>query len=245
MEFREFLEEQEFKAFDEQMALEVNLLTVPKFVAGAAANAVTQAGRGVGNIVGGAAKSALGAARMGLGGLQMIGGGVEPGWDNVKAGWGAAQDAGLQIGKGVLQGAGVVTGATPLLRGAQAASEKITDISGIYSPKGKNSWQDIFGMNSWKKDSSESGVKNLERAKAAGKAVPSERRSGVSSKVSAEAREKALERQQLWLHLVAAYKSSRSLAEKKKLQDTIRKVFPEKYAEIMARQETKKIMDKK
>jgi len=63
MEFREFLEECERR---EQMSLdEFNLLTIPKFAAGAASNFVTQSGRALGNVVAGSAKSGITSKRVG------------------------------------------------------------------------------------------------------------------------------------------------------------------------------------
>lgn len=238
MEFREFLEECERR---EQMSLdEFNLLTAPKFAAGAVSNLATQSGRALGNVSAGMAKSALSATRMGLGGLQMLGGGREPGWDNVKKGWEGAGKAGLQIGRGALQGAGALSGVTPLLRGAQAANEKITDVSGVYAPKGKGTWQDMFGMNAW-------GSKGSEKPGDAKAAVPqkvaSRPAAAGSQKVARpEDSDKAKERQQLLRNLVGAYRGSKDPAQKAKIQGAIRMSFPEKYEQIFGQPETQKMM---
>lgn len=240
MEFREFLEECERR---EQMSLdEFNLLTAPKFAAGAVSNFATQSGRALGNVSAGMAKSALSATRMGLGGLQMAGGGREPGWDNVKKGWEGAGKAGLQIGRGVLQGAGALSGVTPLLRGAQAANEKITDVSGVYSPKSKGTWQDMFGMNAW------GGSKGSEKpgeAKAAGPQKGSTSRTaaaGLQKSARPEDSDKAKERQQLLRNLVGAYRGSKNPAQKAKLQGAIRMSFPIEYEQIFGQPETQKMM---
>jgi hypothetical protein len=236
MEFREFLEECERR---EQMSLdEFNLLTVPKFAAGAASNFVTQSGRALGNVVAGGAKSALSAARVGLGGLQMLGGGREPGWDNVKKGWEGAEKAGLQIGRGALQAAGALSGATPLLRGAQAASEKITDVSGVYSPKGKGTLQDMFGMNNW------GGSKGAEKpGESEARSKPTSRATAGQQKVASNSAgwEDSEEGQKLWQNLLAAYRGSAG-KDKEQLHNTIRTKFPIKYADAMARKEAKKMM---
>ena len=237
MEFREFLEECERR---EQMSLdEFNLLTVPKFAAGAASNFVTQGGRALGNVVAGGAKSALSASRVGLGGLQMLGGGREPGWDNVKKGWEGAEKAGLQIGRGALQAAGALSGVTPLLRGAQAANEKITDVSGVYAPKSKGTWQDMFGMNNW------GGSKGAEKpGEAAARSKPTSRSAAGQQKAASrpEDSDKAKERQQLLRNLVGAYKGSKDPAQKAKIQGAIRMSFPDKYDQIFGQPETQKMM---
>ena len=235
MEFREFLEECERR---EQMSLdEFNLLTVPKFAAGAASNLVTQSGRALGNVVAGGAKSALSAARVGLGGLQMLGGGREPGWDNVKKGWEGAEKAGLQIGRGALQAAGAVSGVTPLLRGAQAANEKITDVSGVYAPKSKGTWQDMFGMNNW------GGSKGAEKPGETARSKPTSRSAAGQQKVASNqaAREDSEEGQESWKNLLAAYKGAAG-KDKERLSNKIRTDFPIKYADAMARKEAKKMM---
>lgn len=223
---------------------EFNLLTVPKFAAGAASNFVTQSGRALGNVVAGGAKSALSAARVGLGGLQMLGGGREPGWDNVKKGWEGAEKAGLQIGRGALQAAGALSGATPLLRGAQAASEKITDVSGVYSPKGKGTLQDMFGMNNW------GGSKGAEKpgesaARSKPTSRPTSRPAAGQQKVASKqaAKEDSEEGQKLWQNLLAAYKGAAG-KDKERLHNTIMTEFPIKYADAMARKEAKKMMSR-
>jgi len=216
---------------------EFNLLTVPKFAAGAASNLVTQSGRALGNVVAGTAKSALSASRVGLGGLQMLGGGREPGWDNVKKGWEGAEKAGLQIGRGALQAAGALSGVTPLLRGAQAANEKITDVSGVYAPKGKGTWQDMFGMNNW------GGSKGAEKPGEAARTKPTSRSAAGQQKVArTEDSDKAKERQQLLRNLVGAYQGSKNPAQRAKIQGTIRMSFPDKYDQIFGQPETQKMM---
>jgi len=235
MEFREFLEECERR---EQMSLdEFNLLTAPKFAAGAVSNLATQSGRALGNVVAGTAKSALSATRMGLGGLQMLGGGREPGWDNVKKGWEGAEKAGLQIGRGALQAAGALSGVTPLLRGAQAANEKITDVSGVYAPKGKGTWQDMFGMNNW------GGSKGAEKPGEAARTKPTSRSAAGQQKVArTEDSDKAKERQQLLRNLIGAYQGSKNPAQRAKIQGAIRMSFPDKYDQIFGQPETQKMM---
>jgi hypothetical protein len=235
MEFREFLEECERR---EQMSLdEFNLLTAPKFAAGAVSNFVTQSGRALGNVAAGTAKSALSATRMGLGGLQIVGGGSEPGWDNVKKGWEGAEKAGLQIGRGALQAAGALSGVTPLLRAAQAANEKITDVSGVYAPKGKGTWQDMFGMNNW------GGSKGAEKPGEAARTKPTSRSAAGQQKVArTEDSDKAKERQQLLRNLVGAYRGSKNPAQRAKLQGAIRMSFPIEYDQIFGQPETQKMM---
>ena len=219
---------------------EFNLLTaLPKFAAGAASNFVTQSGRALGNVGVGMAKSALSASQMGLGGLQMLGGGREPGWDNVKKGWEGAEKAGLQIGRGALQAAGALSGATPLLRGAQAANEKITDVSGVYAPKSKGTLQDMFGMNNW------GGSKGAEKPGEAARSKPTSRSAAGQQKVArTEDSDKAKERQQLLRNLVGAYRGSKNPAQRAKLQGAIRMSFPIEYDQIFGQPETQKMMSR-
>ena len=145
-------QEEDFLIWERCHSLDENWITTPlKFAAGAAGNLAGQTARGVGNVARGMVGNVGAAGEMGLGALQMLGGGGKKGWDRMKKGWGSAEKSGKRIGRGVTQTIGALSGISPILRGAQAASEPFFDIKGVYAPSNvkKGSFSDMFGMGSW------------------------------------------------------------------------------------------------
>lgn len=152
MEFKEWLESSE--ADDRELiaaAIDENLLTTPlAFVAGAGGNLISQAGRAAGNAALGLAKGSLGLGQGALGAAQLAGGGKkQAGKTFRKAGSNISSGVG-RIARGAAQAVGALSGVSPVLRGAQMASEP-AKLSGVYAPAGKGrTWtQDLLGLNSW------------------------------------------------------------------------------------------------
>jgi hypothetical protein len=237
MEFKEYVLEQEI--FEQWIQAEHDRLVkegILTGLAGAASNLGTQIARGGGNILGGTARSAYGLGQMGAGALEIIGGGKKKGREKIRRGWQLGQNAGKQIGTGALQ-----IGASPLtaaIRGVQAAGESPFDITGVYSPGGKQNkpWQNIFGLNSGEDE--EQPQKQVSKVQAP-KAVKAQ------AKQTQQQDEKALEREKLFHSLVGAYLSPRvSSKAKAQIQATIAKVFPDKYDQVMKKKEVMKIMGK-
>ena len=240
MEFKEYLLEQEI--FEQWIQAEHDRLVkegVLTGLAGAASNLGTQIVRGGGNIIGGTARSAYGLGKMGAGALEIIGGGRKKGREKIRKGWELGQNAGRQIGTGALQ-----IGASPLtaaIRGVQAAGESPFDITGVYSPGGKQDspWQDMFGLNSGEDE--DQPAKQVSKNQAP-KAVKTQK--AVQRQIQQQ--EKTPEREELFRNLVGAYLNPK-INEKAKaqIQATIAKLFPDKYDQVIKRKEVMKLMGKK
>lgn len=234
MEFKEYLLEQEIFEYwiktEHDRLLKEGILTG---IAGTAANLTTQALRGGANIIGGTARSAYGLGQIGTGALEIIGGGKKKGKEKIRKGWELGKKAGKQIGRGALQVG--LSPATALIRGAQSSGESPFDITGAYSPGGKKDkpWQDMFGLHSGEDEKEASNSQK-----------PLQKLDDKSKEE--EAKEKTRNRQQLFANLVSAYLSPRTNAKTKaQLQDTIRKVFPEKYEEVLKKKEIQDLLRKK
>lgn len=144
------LEENESLIWEECFLIDENWITTPlKFVAGAGGNLLSQSARGFGNVAQGFVGNVGATADLGLGTLQTIGGGHKKGLERIKKGLKKVGDSGEKIGKGVTQTIGAFSGVTPLLRGAQAASEPF-GVKGVYAPPAKKgSFSDLIGLGTW------------------------------------------------------------------------------------------------
>lgn len=120
------------------------------FVAGFLGNLICQAARAMLNIVASVLAFALAATRLLLGSLMILGGGWRKGADLCASAWEAAKISGASLAVGCVQGLGAATLVTPMLRGAQASSEKFS-MQGVYAPNAPNrtKGQNVFGLNSW------------------------------------------------------------------------------------------------
>lgn len=115
-------------------------------------NLLTQTGRGVANVVSGAAKTAGGLAKVGLGAVQGATGGGRQAGSSIASGVGDIV-SGVGTGlKGVAQGAGALSGVTPTIRAVQAAGEK-----SFFTPMSsrRTALQKGMGLNSWDPDGDE------------------------------------------------------------------------------------------
>lgn len=144
MEFKEFLAfEEEKQLFRECDQIDENWLTGPlKFVGGAATNAGVQTARGLGNLAKGVVRGVGGAVETGVGGLQYLGGGGKKAKKRLGSGVSKIATGGSEAIKGIAQLGGALSGVTPLIRGAQASTERF----GSMSPN-RNWLQKTFGLN--------------------------------------------------------------------------------------------------
>jgi hypothetical protein len=153
MEFREFIENEEAALFDEGIEhIDEWLGSALKFAAGATGNALSQTGRAIGNVSSGVLQGTYGIGQGVLSAAQRAGGGHEEAEKTFRR---ASDNIGSGIGKvarGIAQGVGVATGVSPILRGAQAVSEPMLGITGLYAPgsKDRTAFQDLVGLDSWK-----------------------------------------------------------------------------------------------
>lgn len=220
MEFKEWLLESE-RNFDEEcelireFGLDENILTTPfKFAAGAGGNFLSQNARGLGNAVKGIFRTGLGTGQAALAAAQRLGGGRKAAGEtfskakkNVAGGLGNIARGAAQVGASLVP-------ISPVLRGAQAASEPL-GINGVYAPNGKDrTWtQDLLGLNSWDDDKKPSGeVAPSEVAPS----KPEEDSAKNDSDGSATAQVSKKRRQNPELEaLIAAYRAATSSSEPK------------------------------
>lgn len=235
MEFKEFLENEEAKLFDaglEQM--DEVLGTALKFLGGAGGNLISQGARGLGNAVSGIAQGALGTGQTALGGLQFAGGGSKQGKENLKRGISNLGQGVRSLGRGIAQTAGAATGITPVLRGAQAASEPMR-MSGVYAPNAKNRTgaQDLFGLNSWERPPAE---KKQTQQQSPRKNYSPEERQTRSFLRDLSRKERGLAPQpEEWKQLVAMYKVAKTSEERKAIRKKMREVSPQLYQQAVER----------
>ena len=255
MDFKEFIENEEAVLFDiglEQMEqMDEVLSSTLKFAGGVGGNLISQLGRGVGNLAGGLAKGAVGTGQTALGGLQIVGGGSKTGKETLRKGVSNLGGGISSLGRGAFQLGGALSGVTPVLRGAQAASEPMS-VSGIYAPNSKNrtSIQDIFGLNSWEKPPQEKP-----QEKAQEKQLSKERLSGRTDIARAGVKNKSLEdkktskflrdlsrkekgllpQPEAWRELVAMYKIAKTSQERKAIRKKMRAVSPQLYQQAVER----------
>jgi len=231
MEFREFIELDEAELFDAGLeSMDEWLDSALKFVAGATGNALSQTGRSVGNIVGGVAQGAYGLGQGALSAAQRASGGREEAGETCRR---SGENLGSGLGKiatGLAQGLGVATVASPIMRGAQAVTEPVFSISGVYAPaSGKRTrFQDIMGLDSWDKPKPPSEDKPEEKPAQAPK--PRARSSSRTKRDPAAKFLKNLERHEKesadrdpsqpkpqpeeWQRLVGLYKAARTKEER-------------------------------
>lgn len=123
------------------------------FPAGFLGNFVCQTTRALGNFALSSISLSLATMQMTLGALMILGGGRDKGRACCSRAWKRAKGATRRLVVGTAQGLGAATFATPLLRGAQASSERFA-MQGLYSPSapGTTHIQSVFGLNSWNTD---------------------------------------------------------------------------------------------
>lgn len=227
MEFREFLENEEAKYFDEGLN---EWLDAPlKFAAGAVGNALSQTGRAVGNTAVGVAQGARGLGRTATGALQYLGGGAEKGKESLSKGGSDLYQAGGRLLRGVAQGAGVASFVTPALRGAQAASEPFFSMSGVYAPSSPNrtSLQDLAGLDSWEKPDAPKPAEEPKDQK-----KPDETAVFLQG-LEREQKKRDQDRADAWKNLVHQYRAAKTEKERKELRRKMRQLSPMRYQQAV------------
>jgi len=230
-----FLEQEEAKLFDEGLdQIDEVLGTAAKFIGGLGGNLLSQTARGLGNVATGLGQSAIGTGQGALSALQAAGGGWnKKGKKTFDSAYSNLDSGGRKLGRGVAQLAGALTGTTPLLRGAQAASEPM-GISGVYAPNSKNrsATQDLFGLDSWQKPEPmpKQKPKNTPKPKKIAKASTED-----ETKSFLKRKEKTRDQPEAWVRLVAMYRSARTIEEKKEIRRRLKLVSPYLYQQAIDR----------
>lgn len=211
MEFKEFLAfEEEKQLFQECDQIDENWLTGPfKFVGGAVTNAGTQTAFGLGNLAKGLARGVDGAVETGVGGLQYLGGGGKKAKKKLGSGVSKIATGGGEALKGIAQLGGALSGITPLIRGAQASTERF----GPMSPN-RNWLQKTFGLNAEEPEIEPSRTDSPK---------PS------SSKPKSKSPRKKQEEKEEWDRLVYFYQITDDPVKKGEIQEVLKKRFPKKY----------------
>jgi uncharacterized phage infection (PIP) family protein YhgE len=153
MEFKEFLAREEAKLFDSELdQIDEVLGTALKFLGGVGGNLASQVARGAGNAVSGITRTTAGTGQAALAALQAAGGGTKRAGETFQRARSNLSSGGGSIVRGAAQLAGALSGVSPILRGAQAASEPL-GMTGVYAPgsKNRNFTQDLLGLDSWEK----------------------------------------------------------------------------------------------
>lgn len=226
MDFKEFIEQEEAELFDEGIGAPL------RFAAGAAGNFISQTARGVGNLGYGAAQGTLGMGQTALGALQALGGGEEKAAKTLAKGIANVGKGAGRIARGAVQGAGALSGVTPLLRGAQAATQP-------RSKERKSFIQDLSGLDSWQTTPSDPGTPSVPEAPR-----PRQEQKPVAVKRTQKdpagdflrrlgEREKRKEQPEEWKQLVAAYKTAKTSQERKQLRARMRSVSPALYQQAV------------
>lgn len=150
MNFAEFLREEEDIALLDVALLEEGVVGgTLRALGGFGGNLATQTVRGVGNLAGGAARTVGGVGKVGLGAIQGVTGAARRGASTIGSGVSDVASGVGQALKGTAQVAGAVSGITPTIRAAQAATERsfFTPVSNR-----RTGLQKAMGLNSWDPD---------------------------------------------------------------------------------------------
>lgn len=238
MTFREFIEKEEAELFDVGIhQMDEFVGSALRFLGGVGGNFISQVGRGAVNTVSGLAQGAVGTGQTALAGLQAAGGGFEKGKETLGRGLSNLKSGSGRAVRGATQLGGALSGVSPVLRGAQAASEPM-GISGVYAPNSKNRTfsQDLLGLDSWEKP---------KPTKAIEKKQPKPPSKDVETKTflrDLETKEKAKVKPQpeAWKNLVIAYKQARTSQEREEIRRKMRLVNPYLYQQAVEAGKRKK-----
>lgn len=247
MNFKEFLEEKELELFQEEM-LEESLLTPVKFAAGAAGNLVGQTARSVLNLGTGTVQGAVGAGQTGLGALQYMGGGSKRGRESLGKGVSNVLSGGNKIARGIAQGTGALSGITPVLRGAQAASEPLKSL--VSPNKGRSPAQELLGFNSWDQPAEEPTKEDPKPTRAAAKSPKRTRKPDSSSPESPQYWDRVkemmhgektpIQQPEYWKRLVSAFKAASTKAERDEVARKMKLANPTLFMQAVNRSEARR-----
>jgi hypothetical protein len=260
MEFREFLELEEAELFDLGIdQIDEGLGSALKFAAGAGGNLLSQAARGGLNATTGIGQSAIGASQGVLAALQAASGGLKKGRDTFDRAYSNVSGGGRRIGRGIAQLGGAFSGVSPILRGAQAASEPL-GISGAYAPASKNRsyLQDLFGLDSWEKEAEkekavDQPTVSRHQPKPVSRSRPNPTKPKPTSPIDSasaflgdlEKRERSPNspkpQPEAWKRLVVMYKAARTREERDAIRSKMRLVNPYLYQQAVEAGKQKRI----
>lgn len=186
------------------------------FPAGFLGNFVCQTTRSLGNISVSSIALASAATQMILGTLMVLGGGRNKGRAHCSRSWTKIKKSIKSLGVGAAQGVGAVTLVTPMLRGAQASSERFV-MQGIYSPRaaGTTRFQSVFGLNSWEVEPPKAEPKKTAQKTKAVKPAETHRKTKsrpVDTKMTTKAK-RTNKNEPEWGVLVSQYLASRTASD--------------------------------
>jgi hypothetical protein len=229
MNFKEFIEKEEKELFEQ--GLDEVIGSGLKFIGGVGGNLISQSGRSIGNMAKGLSQGAIGAGQGVLGSLQMASGGGQKGRETFRKGLSNLGSGIGNLARGATQAGGVLSGVSPILRGAQASSEPL-GLSGVYAPGSKNRTytQDLLGLDSWEKPKPEE-KKEIE-------VKPLKVKDSETSSFLKDLGRK--EKEEEWEGLVDRYKSAKTSAEREEIRNKIRRHFPSFYMQAVQAGERKR-----
>lgn len=197
-------------------------LSTVKFAAGFVANLLCQSMRSAFNLVAFAALSAYCVVAAALAALKLAGGGRRDASELGGKAWRAAKSAGRAGLASLLQAAGAATLVSPMIRAAQACSERMSP-RGLISPAGKNLnfWQETFGINSWDDPPEESKPARRAAAKP---------RTNVT--IAAASKKKESD-EGAWERIVAEYLAARTAREMDGIRARMALGHPSRYAALL------------
>lgn len=205
------------------------VLSIFKFAAGFISNCVCQLARAACN---GAlsvfmALSCITTAFLSL--LQFIGGGKNISKETASKAFFYARSSIAAAFAFLCQTVAAVSFIGPLVRGAQACSEKIKP-EGIYSPTSpnRNFWQVLFGLNSWEQPTQIATIKPEPQQK---KTAPTKQ---VTVKQITKAVQTTRPKKQDWDFLVEQYLSCQTIDQMNKARKKMALRYPSKYRKAMA-----------
>lgn len=211
-------------------ALQMNaIISLLKFSAGFVSNFICQLIRATANgiLCVLMAASCLITAILGL--LQFAGGGKEIGEKTAKKALLYAKSSAISFAYFFCQLIATSSLVGPLVRGAQACSEKMTP-EGIYAPTGPNRtlWQIMLGLNSWER--------KCDQQKAAPIVVtpPQQNKKALAQKQIAKTIRPSKPKKEDWNFLVEKYISSRTIEESTKVREKMAIRYPSKYKKALS-----------
>lgn len=203
-------------------------ISTVKFAAGLVANLLCQSARSAFNLFSCLVLFASCTVLFALAALQLSGGGDKKAAESAAKGYELAKRAILSGFNSALQALGVITLLSPLMRAAQACSEKIAP-RGIICPVGKNRsfFQEALGINSWDQED--------EAPKPQPKSKPTTIDAAKPKKAKPAKRQRNKSNEDGWERLVQEYLSADTL---RKMDDILARMaveHPSRYAFALAR----------
>jgi hypothetical protein len=205
-------------------------MSVLKFLAGLLSNALTQSARCLWNTASFLARLAVCLLCLIVAALQFAGGGSERSGKTLRVALSALRLS-LECGAiGIAQCAGVLTCASPLMRGAQACSEGIRP-KGVFLPCGPNrtTMQAILGLNSWEEPSEAPPPREMKMVGAAKARRPIKERAKPTRRPEA-----ADKKAEAWEQVANRYLEARTLEDLDRIRNEMAVSHTARYLKALA-----------